>query len=219
MAGGTTGCGLLPPGCLNHTGTLWAGSVALGAWGSPTDVGRLCRRASCSHRVSRTKSASFWGSPGGPVRWELQRDTLVPRGADACPGSPLPAPWAPTLRPWLLAALPCGRVYTSCARMPAPRVQGVWWAPLEPQRVTGVCWGLNPAGGMSSKENTPPHPAPSHTAGAVRGEQLEPPACRAISGLTFVDCVAGLQHAIRVRSAFSLRCLMIHAENVIKISR
>lgn len=72
---------------------------------------------------------------------------------------------------------------------------------------------------MSSKENTPRHPAPPHTVGVVCEEQLGPPACRAISGLTFTDCVSGLQHAIRVRSAFSLRYLMIHAENVIKISR
>lgn len=33
----------------------------------------------------------------------------------------------------------------------------------------------------------------------------------------FTDCVVGLQCAITVRSAFSLRYIMTHAENVIKI--
>ena len=140
------------------------------------------------------------------------------RGRCAPQGALQPVPRAPTLHPWLVATLPCGRVCTSCAKTPAPRGQGVSWAPLEPQRVAGVCWGLNPEGGMSSK-NTPRHPALLHMVGVVREEQLGPPACRAVSGLTFMDCVSGLQHAIRVRSAFSLRYLMIHAENVIKISR
>ena len=43
------------------------------------------------HECSRTKSASLWRSSGGPVCWELGRDMLMPRGADACPGSPLPS--------------------------------------------------------------------------------------------------------------------------------
>lgn len=36
-------------------------------------------------------------------------------------------------------------------------------------------------------------------------------------GTQFVDSVTGLQRAITPRSAFSLRYIMIHAENVIKI--
>lgn len=41
--------------------------------------------------------------------------------------------------------------------------------------------------------------------------------CQSISGFTFLNYIMGLWHAIIVRSAFSLRYIMIHAENVIKI--
>ena len=46
---------------------------------------------------------------------------------------------------------------------------------------------------------------------------LTPSVRHPASGLVFVDNVTGLQCAIIVRSAFSLRYIMIHAENVIKI--
>lgn len=41
--------------------------------------------------------------------------------------------------------------------------------------------------------------------------------CQSTSRFTFIDYIVGLQCAIRVRSASSLRYIMIHAENVIKI--
>lgn len=41
--------------------------------------------------------------------------------------------------------------------------------------------------------------------------------CESISGFTFINYIMGLQCAIIVRSAFPLRYIMIHAENVIKI--
>lgn len=85
----------------------------------------------------------------GERRSEAQRRGRAPQG----PSSQRPGP--ATLPQRLLATLPCGRGRTACARMPAPRGRGVSWAPLDTQRVTGVCWGLNPEGGMRS---TPPAP-------------------------------------------------------------
>lgn len=78
--------------------------------------------------------------------------------------------------------------------------------------------GLNPEGGMSSEENSPYTllrlTRPVLCVGSSWNRRPVGPFLGSRSWT-----VAGLQHAIRVRSAFSLRYLMIHAENVIKISR
>lgn len=129
---GTTGCGLLPPGCLNPTGTLWAGSVALGWQGSPANGGRLCRRRRASTRVFRTKSASLWSSSGDPVCWEPGGHADAQRAgsrAQKCPPASVPGPHAAPV--------------AGCKSTSAPRGQGVLVGSLEPQRVAGVCWGLN----------------------------------------------------------------------------
>lgn len=72
-------------------------------------------------------------------------------------------------------------------------------------------------GGRSGRR-THKEEARPHLTKVAGGERLWIPSVRqSVSGLTFIDNITGLQCAITARSAFSLRYIMIHAENVIKI--
>lgn len=93
--------------------------------------------------------------------------------------------------------------------------------------ITGICWvltkivGCKPdreagRGGEKRKQAKSAQATP-HKRGwwGAAGDQQS--VCQSISGLTLTDYIVGLQCAITVRSAFSLRYIMMHAENVIKI--
>lgn len=102
---------------------------------------------------SRTKSASLWSGSGDRVCWELGSDARMPRGGDARPRDPPASTPGPP-------RYPSGCLPHFCVDGIAPLVlerqlqgdgefRGLPWSP----RVAGVCWGLNPEGGMRS---TPP---------------------------------------------------------------
>lgn len=104
---------------------------------------------------SRTKSASLWSGSGDRVCWELGSDARMPRGGDARPRDPPASTPGPP-------RYPSGCLPHFCVDGIAPLVlerqlqgdgefRGLPWSP----RVAGVCWGLNPEGGMRS---TPPAP-------------------------------------------------------------
>lgn len=87
-----------------------------------------------------------------------------------------------------------------------------------------MCWVLHKDGGMGTRRGAGRKKRRARgkrrlhlTEGLVGSRCEQQSVCQSTSGFTFLDYIMGLWRAIIVRSAFSLRYIMTHAENVIKI--